>query len=440
MLNANLFAQMGAKPKSMAEYGQEMDTDALNALKIRAGGLEYQNALQAQQDDQSYRELAKTFSNDPTANYNALMQKGLYKQAQGYQKSVIDAEKDRANANQSNAAAKASEASAAKTQLETHQAKIGTSMKILQAGTNPMALVQMLDQSIKAGVMTREEALQAVSDMPQDPQGFAQWRDKQLTQGMDMAKRLELQGKQANDLMIPDPANPGKYIVNQALLGAQIQKARAGASSTNVSYGAPVAGVDEKGNPVFFQPSKGGGPPAIVPGVRPTEKAPKALTEGQAKANLFGTRMDEADRVIADLEAAGVTAPSILQQVTGGSGLAGAAATAVAKPEQQQIDQAQRDFINAVLRRESGAAISAPEFENARRQYFVQPGDSAEVIAQKARNRKTATQGMLAEVPENMRGIPGVGARRPAASAPSGSLSAAEQAELEQLRARFGKK
>lgn len=39
--------------------------------------------------------------------------------------------------------------------------------------------------------------------------------------------------------------------------------------ATQVSYGVPVAGVDDKGNPVFFQPDKTGGAPAIVPGVKP---------------------------------------------------------------------------------------------------------------------------------------------------------------------------
>lgn len=134
----------------------------------------------------------------------------------------------------------------------------------------------------------------------------------------------------------------------------------------------------------------------------------KALTEGQAKANLFGTRMQEADRIINSLAAKGVTAPSLPQQLTGGNGVTGSIATAAANPQQQQVDQAQRDFINAVLRRESGAAISPGEYDSARKQYFVQPGDSPEVIKQKARNRSLATQGMLAEVPDGRRGVPGM--------------------------------
>jgi hypothetical protein len=53
----------------------------------------------------------------------------------------------------------------------------------------------------------------------------------------------------------------------------------------------------------------------------------------------------------------------------------------------QQIEQAQRNFITAILRRESGAAISEGEFTAARAQYFPQPGDSKEVLAQKKQNR-----------------------------------------------------
>jgi hypothetical protein len=59
-----------------------------------------------------------------------------------------------------------------------------------------------------------------------------------------------------------------------------------------------------------------------------------------------------------------------------------------AKPvELQKLEQAQRNFINATLRRESGAAISPDEFESARLQYFPQPGEDPEVLEQKRQNR-----------------------------------------------------
>jgi hypothetical protein len=61
----------------------------------------------------------------------------------------------------------------------------------------------------------------------------------------------------------------------------------------------------------------------------------------------------------------------------------------------QQYDQAQRDWVNANLRRESMALISEEEFANARRQYFPQPGDSQKVVEQKRENRRLTEANML---------------------------------------------
>lgn len=63
-------------------------------------------------------------------------------------------------------------------------------------------------------------------------------------------------------------------------------------------------------------------------------------------------------------------------------------------PVVQQQEQAERNFVNAILRRESGAVISKEEFANAALQYFPQPGDSAEVLEQKKKNRETVTNNM----------------------------------------------
>ena len=61
------------------------------------------------------------------------------------------------------------------------------------------------------------------------------------------------------------------------------------------------------------------------------------------------------------------------------------------------MDQAERNFVNAILRRESGSAISAAEFDSANKQYFPQVGDSPDVLAQKRRNREVALAGLKTE-------------------------------------------
>jgi hypothetical protein len=131
-------------------------------------------------------------------------------------------------------------------------------------------------------------------------------------------------------------------------------------------------------------------------------KQAKPPTEGQSKALLFGSRMAISDEILNELADKGVRTPSLLKQGAEGIPLIGNAASAglnfIASPQQQQVEQAQRDFINAVLRRESGAAISEGEFANARRQYFAAPGDSPQVLRQKAANRLAAIKGFQAEL------------------------------------------
>lgn len=65
--------------------------------------------------------------------------------------------------------------------------------------------------------------------------------------------------------------------------------------------------------------------------------------------------------------------------------------------ERKQFEQAQRNFISAVLRRESGAAISDQEMENESKKYFPQPGDTQQVLAQKKAARDQAVNNLRAE-------------------------------------------
>lgn len=137
------------------------------------------------------------------------------------------------------------------------------------------------------------------------------------------------------------------------------------------------------------------------------------MTEGQAKANLFGQRMAESNRILDDMAARGTSKPGQIKRAADAVPLIGAGLGTIVNSlptwmgapnsDQQQVEQAQRDFVNAVLRRESGAVISEGEFTNAAQQYFPQPGDAPAVIEQKRRNRQRATELMLMEVPDAVR-------------------------------------
>jgi hypothetical protein len=70
-------------------------------------------------------------------------------------------------------------------------------------------------------------------------------------------------------------------------------------------------------------------------------------------------------------------------------------------PEFQSFEQARRQFTEAYLRRDSGAAISDKEYDSADKTYFPQPGDSADVLTQKKQARKTVLDSLVKEAGRN---------------------------------------
>lgn len=193
-----------------------------------------------------------------------------------------------------------------------------------------------------------------------------------------------------------------------------------------------VTGPD--GLPVLVQQDKQGNIKPVQ-GFAPKAGAAKPLTDSQAKANLFGSRMQESDRILTELEGkyspAAVNSKTAAENIPLLGGVAGMAGNSLLKGNEQQAEQAQRDFINAVLRRESGAVISNDEFSNAKKQYLPQPGDGKEVLAQKRRNRKIAIEGLMAEVPEGRRGVPSL--KNPPASSQSTPAPAASGWKIERV-------
>jgi len=138
----------------------------------------------------------------------------------------------------------------------------------------------------------------------------------------------------------------------------------------------------------------------------------KPLTESQGNATAFGMRMKESNAILNDLEKKGVTNTGIARSVV--SGVAGmtpfmgeklqqgvssamnALPSALGGPsgEQQQVDAARKNFVTAVLRKESGAAISPSEFYTESQKYFPQIGDTDAVLRQKQHARETAIKAM----------------------------------------------
>lgn len=113
----------------------------------------------------------------------------------------------------------------------------------------------------------------------------------------------------------------------------------------------------------------------------------KPQTTTQAAANGYADRLGESDLVISNLGGKftdrfdyGGSLPNFLQS-----------------EDRQLYEQAKRNFVTAILRRESGAAISPTEFSTAEKQYFPQAGDKPDVVTQKEASRNTAINNLYRE-------------------------------------------
>ena len=124
--------------------------------------------------------------------------------------------------------------------------------------------------------------------------------------------------------------------------------------------------------------------------IKQLQTGPDALTETQAKARIFGSRMIQAEQDFTSL--IGQFDPTDLRQRVQSN-----LPRELQSEEFQRFDQAKKNFLNAVLRKESGARISEEELEVGDEQYFPQPGDSDGVVSQKARNRALVTRLMSEE-------------------------------------------
>jgi hypothetical protein len=248
-----------------------------------------------------------------------------------------------------------------------------------------------LEDSILRKEMTPEQAqglFAQVANMPID-----QRRQTFLQLGASAAKRLEQMTISAAQQQTADVTRRGQDI---------------SATTTRRGQDKPVFSADYGG---FVVPPSANAPQgSFIPVTGPTGaplESSKPLTEGQAKGVGFALRAREADQVLNTIGKKGEVQPGLIKRTLEstpfiGEGL-GTMANVTQSAAQQQVEQAQRNFVNAVLRQESGAVINEDEFNNAKKQYFPQPGDSDKVIKQKEQARKTTIKALETQAGPGLR-------------------------------------
>jgi len=201
-----------------------------------------------------------------------------------------------------------------------------------------------------------------------------------------MAERLQAQREmQANQLAF-QKENAEANRANQASMArlaaslraptqAQIIQTDSGPMQLVGGKAVPIVGADGK------QVKAGGAGGA------------KPLTESQGNATAFALRAGQALKELEGIKSTDGKTPyspgvgdRVLAKVPFGAG------NFALDTKSQQFMNAEKNYIAAVLRKESGAAISQGEYDTYGPMFFDRPGDSAEVKSQKARSRALAEE------------------------------------------------
>lgn len=363
---------------------------------------------------------------DRNALYTGAASRGLGSRIPALQKSFADADKVAADISRTGAQTDELKFKVQKQKLDL----AGGAIASLVANPNVTHddVIVTINSLVNQGIIQPDQGAQMARMLPGNPQALRQFLIQKGLETADAGKRLDAilpkattvnlggtsQIVDTNSLTNPGAIgsalkhtqSPDSIASNATAIRGQNMVDARSRESASAAMTKPFEVTGQDGLPVLVQQDRQGN---IVPvqGFGPKSGASKPLNDSQAKALLFGSRMQEAEKVLGSLEGkyspAAINAKVTAENAPLIGGIAGMAGNALLSDEGQKAEQAQRDFINAVLRRESGAAISASEFENARKQYFPQPNDKPGNIAQKKANRELAIKGLLAEVPEGQR-------------------------------------
>lgn len=450
MASANLFQQYLQPVKSMADYSDEMDKRESNQLSLVA--LRNKNALDSLTNQQAVakqnalqRLMSDPGMTDPMAREKAMLSNPLLMQdGMSAQKSRIENENAQAQARERGTVAD-------KNSYELKMKHATQAISDIASLPNPEAALRSLEAHRKAGDLDEQKyqsVLATLQPAMQDPAQFSKWKRTMVLNIMDAKDRLSSTAPKPSEVRLGNrvvmiDTNPDSPTYKQEVTSAQIgvspdtvannatsrannaaslsvqmrgqDKTDSRARDANNLTKEANATVYDADRGILINKATGLVRPAATMDGKPVGIKDKGLNDTQSKALLFGTRMQEADKALATLEKGGTKERGYIKRTVEGTlGLvpfvgdnlanAGGTLTNFTQSEaQQQVEQAQRDFLNAILRRESGAVIGPSEFDSGAKQYFPQPGDGEKVIKQKARNRQLAIQGVLNEVPAQSR-------------------------------------
>ena len=390
--DASIFQQFLQPVRSVQDYANDMDKRDLNALQLVA--MRRQNDLADLTAQQTRDQLAQNAAkrnalqalyadpsmSDPIAREQAQLANPLLAaDGQAAQTARLTAEHLKAQAANQNALAGKNAAEQQAAEYKARIDKANQALKDIASFQHPGEALADLQAKMQAGHIQPEQAQVIAQQLQsiQNPAQWQQWQQQTRYRILDAKDQLEQDWKakaegrattndaaqNANRELIPDPNNPGRFIVNQPLVDAKARIAAAGA--------AQVPGMtymtDQAGNIVGLPTKAPLGKPVVANVVRDASGTPLpskdgGMTEDQGKASGWLVQASNAFKNMTDAISTDKQSmkPGLADAVADVPGL-GAIGNAFRSEGRQKFMQASSSMSEALLRAATGAGVNAEE-------------------------------------------------------------------------------
>jgi hypothetical protein len=267
------------------------------------------------------------------------------------------------------------EIEAQKAQREAQKEELSYQAETLKQAQNIAATIYD-DASLE---QARPMLMKIAPNMPLPERFDAKWRDNITLTAEGRIKQIENELNRGVTMRGQDITMRGQDLSRDTALRGQ------DLSASTARRGQDITASNAAQRLAF---DRSGGTAAVNAKNGVTAK-PEKLTEGMRNNAMYAQRMTAAEKLLEGNNAQKPTLPEL------GLGFSETAANAARSPERRQALQAQRDWVRAKLRKESGAAIGEGEMQKEIETYFPQLNDDAGTIEQKRLAREQATQGLI---------------------------------------------
>ena len=371
-IDASLFNALGQRPRSVADF----DMDAMkvqetrqgiqqNAMNLQIGQQKMQEYQRGVQESGVLRNALMGLGGNATdeQRINALKGTGLpggFTQADALEKALGERQKTKAEVSNKDALT-------ASTKQKTYQETLEFALRGLARANDAQSATEI---ALKSGIIEAKDANDYFGKVPKDPVGFAAWRREELMQGVDAAKRFDIEAGAARDgetkrhNVSTESNASGQLAVSQGQLGVSQQNLGVARERLNLDKAAPKGTYDpERG--IIVDTRNGSSTPVTSGGVPIGPKAgADKLTEDQGKATGW---LVQANNAFGNMQAAMKASPSSAKP--GFNDFIGAAPFGIGEPiantmrgaERQKFMQGSSSLSESLLRAATGAGVNKEE-------------------------------------------------------------------------------